>query len=336
MDIRNRSALKQAARQALSAAPYDPRKLILIHTGITAVLALLIAVLDFFLQNQIGNTAGLGGMGARSVLSTMQSVLTLVQVIALPFWQLGYQFATIRMARQQPAGPQTLLEGFRRFGALVRSALLQGLIYAAIGFISYYLCFQIYLMTPLAVPLYDLLLPMTQDTTILTTGLVLDEATMFAMLDAMLPALILWLVVFELLSLVAYYQLRMMNYLMLDDPGMGAFAALRTSRAMTRGSRNSLFKLDLSFWWFYALEFLLAVIAYGDVLLSLLGVTLPFSGTVGYFLFYILYLVGQLVLYLWCKNPVQVTYALAYDTLRQTPKEEPPSTPAPVTHPWKD
>ena len=35
MDLHDRRALKAAARDSLAAAPYDPRKLILIHTGIT-------------------------------------------------------------------------------------------------------------------------------------------------------------------------------------------------------------------------------------------------------------------------------------------------------------
>lgn len=332
MDIRNRSALKQSAAQALSAAPYDPRKLVLIHTGAVAVFSLLLAALDFLLENQISGTGGLSGMGTRSILSTAQSVLTLLQMAAVPFWQLGYLFTAMRMARRQPAQPRALLEGFRQFGPLLRTLLLQCVIYLGIGLASYFLCIQIYMMTPWANALYDLLFPMMESTTVMSGNLVLDDATLLALLDAMLPAFILWLAVFGVLACILSYQLRMMNYALLDDPKAGAFAALRASRRMTKGSRTALFKLDLSFWWFYGLELLLSVLCYGDVILELLGVTLPFSGTVGYFLFYTLYLAGQIVLYLWRKNHVEVTYALAYDSLRELP----PQTPAPQKHPWQE
>ena len=44
MTISDRRGLKQAARQAIAQATYDPKKLILIHTGASAVLSLVLAL----------------------------------------------------------------------------------------------------------------------------------------------------------------------------------------------------------------------------------------------------------------------------------------------------
>ena len=83
MDIRDRRGLKAAAREDLAAASYEPRKLILIHTGVTVVLALIIGLLDYLLEQQIGGTGGLGGVGTRSMLETVRTLLTMVLALRL-------------------------------------------------------------------------------------------------------------------------------------------------------------------------------------------------------------------------------------------------------------
>lgn len=90
---------------------------------------------------------------------------------------------------------------------------------------------------------------------------------------------------------------------------------------MMYGSRIALFKLDLSFWWFFALEILVAVIAYCDSLLPLMGIPLPMGSTVSYYLFFILSSVCQLALYWWKKGEVDMTYAHVYHALSQ-PRQE--------------
>ena len=60
----------------------------------------------------------------------------------------------------------------------------------------------------------------------------------------------------------------------------------------------------------------MAALCYGDYLLPLAGVTLPISREGAMYLFYALALVAELGLYAWKKNQVFVTYALAYDQLR--------------------
>jgi hypothetical protein len=82
-----------------------------------------------------------------------------------------------------------------------------------------------------------------------------------------------------------------------------------------------MFRLDLSFWWYYLLHALLVAICYGDQLLPVLGIQLPWSKNVGFFLFYVVSLLCQLALYVAARNKVEATYVLAYDALR-TPAEK--------------
>ena len=86
---------------------------------------------------------------------------------------------------------------------------------------------------------------------------------------------------------------------------------------MTHGRRLDIFKLDLSFWWFYVLDGLTLALCYGDLILGLMGISLPISADVSYFLFYVLYLAAQLGLYVFARNRVECTYAAGYDALRR-------------------
>lgn len=332
MDIRNRRQLKGEARRSLAMASYNPRYLVLIHTGATILLSLLVMALDFVLENQIGNTGGLGGMGLRSVLSTIQTVLQIVEFVVLPFWEFGYVFTVLRLARVQEAQPDTLLTGFRHIGPVLRYTLLQTLLYCAIAIPVFYLAVSIFMFTPWAAPLYEAMLPLMNETSLTTQELLLNEAATAAIMDAYVPIFAIFGVLYLLICAPLYYGLRMGSFCLMDAPEKGALAAMRESRRMMKGRRIQLLRLDLSFWWYYLLYALLTVVCYGDLLLPLIGVELPWSSTVSFFVFYILSLVFQLVLYILTRNQVEVTYALAYDALRQTPRETP--QPNPGNQPW--
>lgn len=321
MDIRNRRQLKNEARRSLAMASYDPRTLVLIHTGVTLLLSLLVTCLDFILENQIGNTGGLGGMGLRSVLSTIQTVLRIAEYVLLPFWEFGYVFTVLRLARAQEAQPRSLLAGFRHFGPVIRFTLIQTLLYSAIALAVFYLAVMLFMFSPWATPVYEAMEPLLAGSSVLTEEIVLDEAATAAIMDAYVPILLIFGCLYLIVILPLYYGLRMSSFALMDAPEKGAFAAMRTSRAMMKGSRFQLFRLDLSFWWYYLLHGLLMVVCYGDMLLPLLGVELPWSSTVSFFVFYLLSMLFQLVLYVTVKNQVEVTYALAYESLRQPPEE---------------
>ena len=66
---------------------------------------------------------------------------------------------------------------------------------------------------------------------------------------------------------------------------------------------------------------MVTVVCYGDILLPMVGITLPWSGTVSYFVFYVLSLILQFVVYYFFMNRVNVTYAMAYESIRPKPQE---------------
>lgn len=309
MDIRNRRALKAEAAQALREASYDPKKLILIHTAATAALSLVLALVDHLLEQQIGGTGGLGGVGSRAMLETVQTVLMLAQLVAVLFWQIGYVFISLRISRRESVGLGSLLEGFRRYGPVLRLRFSLGMMYMGMSMLCIYAASMIFSMTPWAEP-------MVQAYEIGT-----EEALLLAMEQCMLPLTAIMAAVMLALLVPYWYRLRMAEFALMDDPRMGAMMAIRKSRLMMHGNRMDLLKVDLSFWWFYGLELLVTMIAYGDLLLPVFGVELPWSATVSYYIFLVLCYVGQLALYWWRGNTVQVTYAMCYQAL--LPKKHP-------------
>ena len=318
MDLLDRRGLKNAAGDALAQAPRNPKRIILIHTAVSLGIMLLVAVLDYVLSGQIENTGGLSGLGTRSVLTTVQSILQMVQMAVLPFWEIGYLYAAMKMAVKEPAEPGTLLEGFRRFGPLFRIMLLKGLIFLVLGFVCTYVATQIFVMTPLSTPMLEAMAPVLNDPTLMESAAG-EEALMQvvdqALDDAMLPLLIITGILLCLVYIPISYRLRLVNYSVLENPREGALVAFRRSFRLMRGNCLEMFLLDLSFWWYYLLQILINLVCYGDLILSLAGVSLPWSGELSFFLFYILALAGQFVLYFLARNKVEVTYVTAYHVL---------------------
>ena len=321
MDILNRRAIRNMAAENLAAAPGDPQNTALAYAGGTALLALAVSIVTQLVGLQIDGTGGLGNMGLRSILSTVQYILPLAQSVVILCIGFGYHSAVLRMSRRQESSPRTLLDGFRFFGPLLRLTLLQAVIYIAIAFVAMYVSAQIFVMTPLADDFWEIMMPIVSSTSVLDSEIVLDDATLFSATEAMLPMIPIFLVLFLAAAAPIYYQYRMANYALLDDPKRGAIAAMRESRAMMKKNRFSLFKLDLGFWWFYLAELLISVLAYGDTILPMLGVTFPWPDTVSYYLFYVLSLALQVGLYYLFLNRVNVTYAAAYDVLRPKPQQ---------------
>ena len=338
MNIRDRRAIHHAAGQSLANAKGDPKRIVLIYLGIITVLSLASSLVSVLLSNRIADTGGLSNMGLRSMLSTAQTVLPLVQSLVFLGLEMGYCIVALRIARGEEFSQDTLFGGFRRFFPLLRAMLLQGFIYFAIGMLALYPSIYIFLMLPISAQFYEIVTPLAENTSILTGTLVLDEATTAAAYDAMMPMFLIYLGVALLIAIPLYYQLRMVTYRLVDQPRPGALAALRESRVMMRRNRFALFKLDLSLWWFYGLQALVMLLCYGDVLLRLVGITLPWSGTVSYFLFLILSLALQFVVYYFAMNRVSVTYAIAYETLlsQNQPQETPAKPPMSANVPWQD
>ena len=325
MNIRERRAIHNSAAQALDRAP-QARQIVLVYAAVCCGLSLLSTVISVALSDKISGTGGLGNIGLRSVLSTGQSVLPWINYIINACLSLGYHTAILSFTRGYDASTRTLTGGFRHLGPVLRTLLLQVAIYSGVLFGAVYLSSFIFNLTPFAEGFHHVMDPYLSSMTVLSEGLLLDEALFSAVLETMIPMFWILGAVSLVLMVPLYYRLRMVNFALADDPQKGAFHAIVKSRYLMRRNCFALFRLDLSLWWFYAASLVISLVCYGDVLLPLLGVSFPWSSTVSYYLFYGLSLALQMALYVFGMNRAYAVYAVAYDALMENlPQPELPA-----------
>ena len=104
------------------------------------------------------------------------------------------------------------------------------------------------MLTPLAESAVELMLPLVSQMSVLDSGMVIDDATYAQLMQAMLPCFVFGGVFLLILGGPIFYSFRMVNYVIIDKPAMGALMALRESKKMMRGHRLQLLKLDVSLW----------------------------------------------------------------------------------------
>ncbi len=315
MDIRNTRELKTFAAQRVGSAPTQ-KKIVLIYSAIVMGLALLCTVLRYVLGLRIDQITGLSGISTRTMLSTLQSMAPIAQSLVVMCIELGYLSAMLRIARGQYASPNGLRLGFDRFWTLLRCTVIQGLIYGGMVFASIYLASMIFVMTSWGADFMAQLAPIMSETSLLNPEMVLDDAALLSLMPSMTPMFVMVAVLACLLIVPTALRFRMANYIIIDKPAMGAIAALTESRKMMRRNCLKLLKLDLSYWWYFLILLAVSMVGNADLWLPLLGVQLPMSSDVAYFVFYIAYLALQMVVYCFLRNRMEVTYALAYDALR--------------------
>lgn len=311
------SDIRRQANARLQDVSGKPKKLVLIHTAIALGSSLLLTVITYLLSLLIDNTGGLGGLGLRSALATAQSVLELAVMIALPFWQVGILYAALQWTRGESANFGSLLQGFRRFGAVLGLQVLRGILFIALGMPLSYIATAIFMLTPLATPFLERMAPMMEQgiTPQQLEDLITPEFTAAAM-QAAIPLLIIFGILYIAVAIPVYYRIRFADFGVVD--GLSAGRAMAKSFHITKGSCLQVLKIDLSFWWFYLLQILSVAVCYADTILPAVGISLPVSGVAAAFGFYAIGTVFQTVL-LWQYEAKRVTvYALAYRALDGT------------------
>lgn len=315
----NYSDLRSRVRTALDKQGSDARKIVMLHSGVVIGVGLLLSILSYLLDMGIAETGGLSGMGARAMLETVQTVLETFNMMLIPFWTMGYTFTILSIARGEYADNRSLLWGFRHWGVVLRSLLLQGMIYFALAMVGAQMAGLLFMLTPGAQSLFALAEEMV------ATGMtdpyaMMDSPAYQQVVGQMLPYVLVGMLIFVV---PLYYRLRFADFVLAEDPQVGALRAILTSFRMTRRKSLAIFKLDLHFWWFYLVQLLIVAIGYGDLLLALVNVELGISADAAMFVFYIAGLLCEFGLYAWMKNQVSGTYALAYDQLLHDAVEAP-------------
>lgn len=308
MDMPNSRSLKQAAEDSLAQAKCNPKKLAVLHIAVVLLVSLVTLVLDFVLEAQVGAAGGLGGLGTRSVLKTAQQVLQMAQILLLPFWQIGWLYVTVKLARGKKTTTADFAQGFRHFFPFLRLMLLKMLIFAGIILLAVYVGSFAIAMSPLSSSaIYTMM-----NATDLEAAY---PAIMAEMERIAIPMLLICGGLALAFVLPFFYRFRLAEYYLLDQPGLGARTALRGSRRMMRGNAWKLFRLDLSFWWFWLLEMAVTAVGFADIILPAMGVSLPWPEKVSYFGSFVLCGLCQMLLYYLCRAKVDVTYAQVYESL---------------------
>ena len=316
--------LRQRANQSLEHA-HKPGRVILLHTGIVMLVSLILTALNYLLDQQISTTGGLSGMGTRSILTTIQNLFLLAQMILVPFWESGYTYYALRVAKGESKGFADLPEGFRRFAPLLRLKFLMLLMMGILIFVCSYATSFIFMLTPWATPMMEKIELISY--TAMSEEAIL-EATALMIQDAILPILLIFGLCLLVGSFLLFFRFRFAEMWLLDHPNGRAREALRNSKKCMQYRWKAMFRIDLRFWWFYLLELLVTFLGYGDLILDSVGIEMTTGAFGTYLIFTFLYIWAQMALYWWRRNQVSVTYAHAYLDLcpEEIPQEEEPAT----------
>lgn len=314
MSIPSAKYLKVKAANRLKTGK-EPQKVVLIYAAILAAAALAGNLAGYLLDGQISQAVGLQGMNTRAVLSTATVVVTIAQLLLVEGLALGYCAAMLRIARGQYASGSTLKAGLERLWLLVRTRLLEGVILTAMSFALWMVVVNIYMLTPFSNRLVLSMMPLVEAGELTTEAMLSLWSTAYPVL---LPVTVLYVV--ALIPLLWYFSAvyRLVDYLLIEKPQLGALGALQESRRRMRGSKRMLLRVDLSFWWYYLLQAATKVL-YTGLILAALGVTLSVSPTVFLVAALVIYLAADFAVRYFFSNRVAVTYALFYDSL--CPKE---------------
>lgn len=312
----NPSFLHNRAGENLSRTSDNPKKLILIHEGVGFGVYLLLMVITYAINAKIANMGGLSALGQQAIWSTAQAVLELLVLVFMPLWQIGMVFMALKWARGESATSDDLWQGLRRWGAVVRLRLLEMVVFLALAIAIGYTASVLFMMTPLSNDLLEVMAPiMEQMENPLQAELNITPEMMEQFLQKGMPLLVFCGVLYVAAIVFVFYRIRLADYGVMD--GKGAFRSIIDSVRYTNRHTLQLAKTDLYFWWFYLVRIVCYLIAVGDVLLDLLGVQLPFSAHIAYFLFYIVGSLIELAVMWQCKAGVETTYALVYTQLEQ-------------------
>lgn len=308
------TSLHQKAKKLLGDGDGSPRKLVLFHTVVALGAPLLVTVLNYLLEMQIAKTGGLGGMGTRSTLETLQSTLESAVMILLPFWEIGILYAALCWRKGEDVSKRHLTEGLRRFVNVFALRFWSGAVYVVLGIVTLYASTIMFAMTPLANPIMDMLGELGDAVTPEQLQEMMTPELTQQMMPKMIPLFIIFGVNYAAVCIPLFFRLRFAEFILLD--GYGGIRSMLQSFRLTRRSFWQVVKLDLHFWWFYVLEVLCMVICYGSAVLALLGIHLPMSNDASFFLFYTVGIFLQGILF-WRYQDVRLTtYCMAYDALQ--------------------
>ena len=309
MDPRN---AKQAAKDILAQASNDPKRLALIFAGASVIFSLLCAVISYLLGIAADNASGLSGLATRTLLQSGQSVISMASTVILLFWQFGLVSAALAYTKSEEVDHNNLLDGFHRWGPVLRMGLLLLIVIMGVIMACSYLSTFIFTLSPLSNTLYEKMAALEQS----GQEIVVDDQLIMQMLPHMWGLLVIFVLLLIFIGLPVLYRYRMCEFVIMDGTD-GALAAIRESKRLSFMRRMGMFKLDLSFWWYYLLQVLVAAVTYVDVIIPLTGVQLPIPADAVYWITFTLSLGLQFFITWKFALYYQTAYAVYYNRLKE-------------------
>ena len=311
MDILNPKNLRQQAQTALRRGR-EPKKLIYAYAFINLGISAVVYLLNLWMNQQIEGTGGLGNLGTRAIFETVKQIIPIASSVISMILHLGFLGGMMRICRGQYADHTDLKTGIRKFWPMFRLSMLEALLYFAVAFLAMQLGSVIFLLTPWAQPLIDVLTPLYA-----SGNLMPDEAMMLAMVEPAIPLMILTAAVILLAVIPFAFRLRMAVYCLMDDPKGRAIAAMGGSNRMMRGRFFKMLRIDLCLWLYYAATVVMMLVLYSDVILALLGIPAPMNETVFAGILYFASAVMQFGILVFLRPHTEMTYLKAYDALKE-------------------
>jgi len=315
----------------------DSRQMAIFHTGVAAAAALVLTALQYLLAEEIGKTSGLSGMGTRSVLETVQTVLQWANMVLTPFWSLGFLYAALRWARDSHASRSDLLTGFHRWGPCLGLMLNRAVLTICVLVLCTNISSMIYMMTPASEKIAELAMESGADMEKMAEILgTMSAAQMEELLWSMAPLIVIWAVASAAILLPLLYRFRMAEFVILDEPRARGLSAMLISGALLRRRCWQLFRLDLHFWWYYVLKALCLLICYADLLLAAFGISLPIGEDAAYLLTFGLYLIALFAVEVSFRPQVDTAYAVTYEGLKAMGPQQKKPVEQPERMPWDE
>ena len=316
MVIQNYKDIRSRAKKTLDYTPWDVKKLVLVFALVSWGVSFLLLGIDALLALGTEKAQGLSGLGVLSLLETASSALSLVFEIFNLFWLPGILYCGLMLLREQDPWPKGLLRGFKKWKSFVKLTILVYIL--------------IFALTMVLAPVISILsLPFMGGFEEILANMPENEADMVAYMEALpadqliratMPMLIMAVVAVLAITIPLFYRARLVFLLLLDEEQLGVREAIRFSFKLTKGSCIQLFRLDLSFWWYYLLLALVNILPLGAELIGWSGTAATLGcSAVAAILGIGVYMLGLM--------KVNTANAVAYDHLRTMVLTDAPQLP---------
>ena len=319
------SQLRQEAADHLKENGKSFSKMVFIHSAIAAGISFLLLLINWLTQH-IGFGDSICNIDGQILLTTIQVMLQLISILAIPFWSAGLVFCAFKTIQGENYSLLTLTEGFRCWGPICSSLLIQGLNYSLFSMLSSFAASAFLSTIPLSPSLQEAFLTFAEEPVFPPP----ENVQIF-----LYVYMAVYLIGLLVLLIPRLYLHRLIPYRIMDGNEVcNGLQAVLYSRILMKGNRRKLLLLDLSFWWYYLLEVCIGAICVGNVILATLGVSLPVGEDIAFWLFPLAALVLRLILHYCAKPKLAITYAVFFRNIlsEKLPKPEPPK---PKRMPWK-